>query len=57
MEQLESQQEVAEQDREALKVQHSQLMQELQDQINELNSQSLMQGEKFTRSWMGRARH
>ncbi|XP_044188709.1 cilia- and flagella-associated protein 157 isoform X2 [Thunnus albacares] len=46
-EQLESQQKVAEQDREALKMQHSQLTQELQDQMSELNSQSAVQALKF----------
>ena len=48
MAELQIQQKVAEQDIETLKMQHSQLVQELQEQISELMSQSKMQGEKFT---------
>ncbi|CAK6959588.1 cilia- and flagella-associated protein 157-like [Scomber scombrus] len=47
MAQLESQQKVAEQDIETLKMQQSQLMQELQEQISGLMSQSTMQVSKF----------
>ncbi|XP_049433693.1 cilia- and flagella-associated protein 157-like [Epinephelus fuscoguttatus] len=44
---LEHQQQAVEQDREALKLQHSRQLQELQDQIDELCSESSMQAAKF----------
>lgn len=45
LEELESRQQAIEQDRDALKLQHNQEMEELQEQLNELNSVTLMQGE------------
>lgn len=46
---LESQQMSAKHDREALNLQHSQQKQKLLDQINNLNSQSVTQGETVTK--------
>ncbi|XP_049430455.1 basal body-orientation factor 1-like [Epinephelus fuscoguttatus] len=46
-EQIKSQQQAAEQDRDSLKLQHSRQMKELQDQIDEQNSGIRMQAAKF----------
>lgn len=43
-EQLESQRQAADKDREALQLQHAQLRQELQDQIEELNAENTTLG-------------
>lgn len=47
-ERLESQQQAAEQDWQALNLQHSQQILKLQEQINKLSSESKMQGETVT---------
>ncbi|CAK6979097.1 golgin subfamily A member 6-like protein 2 [Scomber scombrus] len=47
LERLESEQRVAEQDRRTLKMEHSRLMQQLQDQIDELISRRMMQDLTF----------
>ncbi|XP_044051134.1 cilia- and flagella-associated protein 157 [Siniperca chuatsi] len=46
-EQLAEQQQAAEQEREALKLQHSQQIQELQEQVDRLNSESVMRAARF----------